>query len=62
MSPTPSKRHGRLSLLQKVQYSFGSFLDQAGLHAINQLAYPVFNVIMGLNPALIGYALAVFRL
>lgn len=61
-SPPSQARSRRLTFTQKLQYSSGSFLDQAGLHAINQLAYPVFNVIMGLNPALIGYALAVFRL
>jgi len=52
----------RLSLRQKLFYSSGSFLDQAGLHAVNMLAYPVFNVILGLSPALIGFSLAAFRL
>lgn len=37
-------------------------LDGPGLHAANQLAFPVYNVILGLNPAWVGYALASFRL
>lgn len=57
----PAAKEG-LGFRRKLAFSSGVFLDGPGLHAVNFLAYPVYNVILGVNPALIGYALASFRL
>jgi GPH family glycoside/pentoside/hexuronide:cation symporter len=57
---TPSGK--KLPVRTKLLFNSGTFLDQVGLHAANTLAFPVYNVLLGVNPALIGYALALFRL
>lgn len=55
------QQSGRVSARESALYSAGTILDQAGLHAVNFLAYPFFNVLLGLSPSWIGAAMAVFR-
>jgi GPH family glycoside/pentoside/hexuronide:cation symporter len=62
LTANPPSSQPHLSLRQKLAYASGVFLDQAGLHSVNALAMPVYNVVLGMNPAYIGYALASFRL
>jgi len=57
-----SSTDGKLPVRTKLLFNSGSFLDQVGLHAANTLASPVYNVLVGVSPTLIGYALAFFRL
>lgn len=52
----------RLKVRTKLAFGFGGFLDNIGQHGLNALAYPVLNVALGINPALIGVAMTVFRL
>ncbi len=52
----------RLKIRTKLAFGFGGFLDNIGQHGLNALAFPVLNVALGINPALIGMAMTVFRL
>lgn len=52
----------QLSVRTKLAFGIGGFLDNIGQHSINVLALPVFNVALGLNPALVGVAMMIFRL
>lgn len=64
-APTPAPSAPPPSALtrkQKLCYAAGVLLDQPGLHAVNALAHPIYNVHFGINPAHIGFALAAFRI
>jgi glycoside/pentoside/hexuronide:cation symporter, GPH family len=52
----------RLNIRTKLAFGVGAFLDNIGQHGVNALALPVLNVALGINPALVGLAMTIFRL
>src|SRR4051812_21644155 len=52
----------RVSLREKTGIGIGSLVDNLGGTAIHQLANPVYNILLGVNPAVIGMVLAIGRL
>lgn len=52
----------RVPLLQKLVYGLGTFHDMWGHWLYHTLAYPVYNIYLGVSPALIGMALMFNRL
>jgi GPH family glycoside/pentoside/hexuronide:cation symporter len=52
----------RVPLSSKLALGSGALLDNIGQNSVKQLALPIFSVGLGLNPALVGMALTVFRL
>lgn len=53
---------GRVPLAEKLILGVGMLASFFGYVAVNSLAYPVYNMILGVSPALIGIALLVPRL
>ncbi len=51
----------RVSLREKLAFAIGALPDMIGFHAPKNLANPIFNVILGVNPVLIGAAIAITR-
>ena len=51
----------KLSLKEKVSYGFGGFVDQIMAGSFGQLAFPIYNIALGLDARLLGIALAVPR-
>lgn len=49
-------------LREKAAIGVGSLVDNLGGTAVHQLANPVYNILLGVNPALIGAVLAIGRL
>jgi GPH family glycoside/pentoside/hexuronide:cation symporter len=49
-------------LREKAAMGVGSLVDNLGGTAMHQLANPVYNILLGLNPAIIGVVIAVGRL
>jgi glycoside/pentoside/hexuronide:cation symporter, GPH family len=46
---------------QRLAYSAGGILDQWGLHGLKNSANPVFNIVLGINPAMVGGIMAFSR-
>lgn len=61
-TPTATRPEDRVPLPQKIAYGFGTFHDMWGHWLYHTLAYPVFNIGLGVSPALIGTALIFNRL
>jgi len=61
-SPTPSSPDPRVPIPQKVAYGLGSFNDLWGNWLYPSLVWPVFNIFLHVNPALVSTALMVNRL
>jgi GPH family glycoside/pentoside/hexuronide:cation symporter len=62
-APAPSTAAAdRVPLPQKIVYGLGTFHDMWGHWLYHTLAYPVFNIGLGVSPALIGTALIFNRL
>jgi len=63
----PSKRliddsaSKRVPLREKLAFAIGALPDMIGFHTPKNLANPIFNVILGVNPVLIGTAIAITR-
>ena len=55
------KTNDRASFGQKLAWSFGSVADQIMQNGINMLALPLYNLTLGVDPRLLGIALAVPR-
>lgn len=51
-----------LSLNTRLAYSSSAFAENLALNSVNQLANPVFNLVLGVSPLLVGTALALPRL
>lgn len=51
----------RVPLTQKVAYASGVFADNMTRNAVHQLANPIFQITLGVNPVLIGLVLALTR-
>jgi GPH family glycoside/pentoside/hexuronide:cation symporter len=61
-TPRAPAREERLTLRQHLAYASGGLLDNFGVGGLKNLANPVFNVVMGVNPALVGALVAISRL
>lgn len=61
-SATTTRPEDRVPLSSKLALGSGALLDNIGQHSVKQLALPVFNIGLGINPALVGLALTIFRL
>lgn len=65
-APTPSHQHtapnDRVGLGAKTAYGLGGLAENTMHNSVNNMANPVFNVGLGVAPALIGIATSVFRL
>lgn len=61
-SSNTASTHERLSIREKIAYGLGTFGDQLTTNAINQTVRPIFNIVLGLSPTLIGSALMVGKL
>ena len=55
------KTNDRASFGQKIAWSFGSVADQIMQNGINMLALPLYNLTLGVDPRLLGIALAIPR-
>jgi GPH family glycoside/pentoside/hexuronide:cation symporter len=53
--------YGKLSFFQRVGLGVGGITDLGMQYAIMGLVYPIFNIAMGVNPVLIGIAMALPR-
>ena len=53
---------GKVPTTEKIVLGLGMLSSFFGYVAVNSLAYPVYNMILGVSPALIGFALLVPRL
>ena len=51
-----------MAVREKVGIGIGTLVDNLGGTAVHQLANPVYNLVLGVNPALIGIVLAFGRL
>ena len=52
----------QLTLKEKISFGFGGFVDQLMSNTFNQLAFPIYNIALGLDVKLLGMALAVPRM
>ncbi len=52
----------KLAIKEKGTYGFGILSDHIGVNTLNQLANPIFNITLGVNPLLIGTALGIMRI
>ena len=56
-----NKVNGCVSFGEKLAWSFGSIADQIMTNGINMLALPLYNLTLGVDPRLLGFALAIPR-
>lgn len=52
----------KLTLREKASYGFGGFVDQIVSNSFGQLAFPIYNIALGLDAKLLGMALAIPRM
>ena len=57
-----SKNKEAIPFKEKLAYGAGGYANQAGESAVNQLVNPVYNLIMGVDPKVIGLTLGAMRL
>ena len=68
-APAPAPAHGptttpedRVPVKTKIAYGLGGSIDMWGHWLYPNLAYPVFNIFLGLSPQLVGLALMLIRI
>ncbi len=61
-SGSPAKPQKHVPFGEKVAFGSGMFVDHFGAITVKNLANPIYNLALGLNPALIGLVLALNRL
>ncbi len=59
---SPPKRDRKLSWKELAGFGIGGVANNLGTDALKQLAAPIYNIILGLNPAWIGFVLMLGRL
>jgi GPH family glycoside/pentoside/hexuronide:cation symporter len=61
---TPEKTafKSKLPVKEKVAFGAGEFANRYGENGVNDIATPVYNIILGLNPATIGIVLMLMRI
>ena len=57
-----SKKKSALPLKEKIAFGSGEFANRYGENGVNDIATPVYNIILGLSPATIGLVLMLMRL
>lgn len=57
-----SRNKEAIPFKEKLAYGAGGYANQAGESAVNQLVNPVYNLIMGVDPKVIGLTLGAMRL
>lgn len=60
-SSIPPPVSGQLTVRTRFVYASGGILDQWGLHGLKNAANPVFNLVLGINPAVVGGMMAFSR-
>lgn len=53
--------NNKLTLKEKISFGFGGFVDQIMSGTFGQMAFPIFNIALGLDAKLLGIALSVPR-
>ncbi|MEC8330131.1 MAG: MFS transporter [Verrucomicrobiota bacterium] len=53
---------GKVSVKEKLAFGSGEFANRYGENGVNDIATPVYNIILGLNPATIGIVLMLMRI
>jgi len=53
---------GRLPLKTRVAYGFGGFVEQIMSNTFGQLAFPIYNIALGVNVGMIGVLMGITRL
>lgn len=61
-TPTESAASGCVSRREKLAFAVGAVPDMIGFHAPKNLSGPIFNIGLGVNPALIGLVIALSRI
>ncbi len=62
-SPTEnSTSKSKLPIKEKMAFGAGEFANRYGENGVNDIATPVYNIILGLNPATIGIVLMLMRI
>ena len=61
-SPNNESTKASLPFKEKVAFGTGEFTNRYGENGVNDIATPVYNMILGLSPALIGTVLMLMRL
>ena len=56
------EEHEHLPVKEKIAFGTGEFANRYGENGVNDIAIPVYNIILGLNPATIGYILGAMRI
>ena len=51
----------RLTIREKMAYGFGGFVDQIMSGTFGMMAFPIYNIALGLDAKLLGIALSVPR-
>jgi GPH family glycoside/pentoside/hexuronide:cation symporter len=61
-SADPESAHEHLPVSEKIAFGAGEFANRYGENGVNDIAIPVYNIILGVNPALVGTVLGAMRL
>jgi glycoside/pentoside/hexuronide:cation symporter, GPH family len=59
---TGSAAAARLTWPERLSYALGNFYDQFGIGGLKNLSNPIYNLVFGMNPTLVGVLVAVSRL
>lgn len=60
--PENSSQKQPLSVREKIAFGSGEFANRYGENGVNDIATPVYNIILGVSPALIGLVLMLMRI
>ena len=60
-SPRPAPASERVSVWQKAAYGLGGLTDFLYPNTVNALAIPIYSIALGMDPLLLGIAMAVPR-
>jgi GPH family glycoside/pentoside/hexuronide:cation symporter len=61
-TPEKTASKSKLPVKEKVAFGAGEFANRYGENGVNDIATPVYNIILGLNPATIGIVLMLMRI
>ncbi len=61
-TPEKTAPKSKLPIREKVAFGAGEFANRYGENGVNDIATPVYNIILGLNPATIGIVLMLMRI
>ncbi len=61
-TPEKTASKSKLPVKEKIAFGAGEFANRYGENGVNDIATPVYNIILGLNPATIGIVLMLMRI